>query len=60
MPITIRDEHLEGLIEKEAERRGDKTLAKTLGDLAREYLTQMQTKQESRPQANELHEPSTA
>lgn len=40
--VTIRDEHLEKQIDDERERRGDATMAKTLCDIARERLTELQ------------------
>lgn len=42
MPILIRDKHLENEIDRERVRRQDGTMAKTLGDLARERLTQIE------------------
>ncbi len=41
MAIIIRDEHLEDLLNRERERRGDATMAKTLGDIARERLMEL-------------------
>lgn len=41
MAIVLRDEHLETLLDAERIRRGDATMAKTLGDLVREYLTRL-------------------
>ncbi len=48
MAINIRDEHLEKQIDEERQRRGDATLAKTLGDIARERLMQLEMRQEQR------------
>jgi hypothetical protein len=42
MAIAIRDEHLESLIDSERQRRGDATQAKTLSDLARERLREIE------------------
>lgn len=42
MPVLIRDSHLEQQIEREKLRRGDGTMAKTLGDLARERLMELE------------------
>ena len=39
MAVLIRDEHLEKQINRVRESRGDKTMAKTLCDIAREWLT---------------------
>jgi hypothetical protein len=48
MAINIRDEHLETLVNEERIRRGDATMAKTLGDVARERLMQLEMRQEKR------------
>jgi hypothetical protein len=40
--ITIRDQHLEEQIDRERERRGDATMSKTLGSLARERLMELE------------------
>lgn len=48
MPVTIKDAHLEEQIDAERQRRGDRTMAKTLGDLAREVLTQLETERRER------------
>lgn len=42
MPVLIRDEHLERMIDAERQVRGDATMAKTLGDIAREHLVRLQ------------------
>lgn len=44
MPILIRDEHLEDQIKAEQARRSDGTMAKTLGDIARERLMELEIK----------------
>lgn len=59
MAIILRDEHLEEQIAREGERRGDKTLAKTLGDLVREYLTQLETRRD-RPVEQQNPKPALA
>jgi hypothetical protein len=40
--IVLRDRHLERKINAERKRRGDATLAKTLNDLARERLVEIE------------------
>jgi hypothetical protein len=40
--ITIRDSHLEDQIDVERDRRGDATMAKTLSDLCRERLMELE------------------
>ena len=42
MAVIIRDEHLEDQIDQERQRRGDATQAKTLGDLVRERLMELE------------------
>lgn len=42
MAVIIRDQHLENLIDAERQRRGDATQAKTLSDLARERLREIE------------------
>jgi hypothetical protein len=42
MAVIIRDNHLEEQIDRERQRRGDATMAKTLGDLARERLMELE------------------
>jgi hypothetical protein len=41
MAVVIRDQHLEERIDRERQRRGDATMAKTLADLVREKLTEI-------------------
>ncbi len=41
MAVLIRDVYLERLIEAERRRRGDRSLAKTLSNLARERLIEI-------------------
>lgn len=51
MSVILRDEHLEGQIEAEKNRRGDATMAKTACDLLREYLMQLSIRREQSTQA---------
>jgi hypothetical protein len=42
MPILIRDQHLEEQVDTERQRRGDATLSRTLSNLARERLMELE------------------
>jgi hypothetical protein len=57
--IRVTDGGLKRLVELERSRRGDASLGKTLGDLARERLVDLEKKRERGEAVNELP-PDTA
>lgn len=57
--IVLRDDNLESKIDEERVARGDNTKAKTLSDLIREYLTQLEERRRQERERN-ANAPSAA